>query len=76
MALLPTLALETRLPYSSSVGGSCHTVSNERKTNMSPEKIEQLNQMTMLIGGGFCAFIFIGIMAMAIVAGYYGKKGE
>ena len=41
---------------------------------MSPERIEQLNQTSLLIGGGLCLFVFIGIMAMAIAASYYGKK--
>ncbi len=41
---------------------------------MSDERIEYLNQMTMVIGGSLCAFVFIGIIGMAIAAAYYAKK--
>lgn len=41
---------------------------------MSPERLEQLNQTTMVIGGSLCGFVFICIIAMAIAATYYGKK--
>jgi hypothetical protein len=36
---------------------------------------EETRMLTsLIIGGGLCAFVFIGIIAMAIAATYYGKK--
>lgn len=43
---------------------------------MSPERIEMLNQTTLVIGGSLCGFVFVCLVAMAIIAGYYGKQGK
>lgn len=43
---------------------------------MSPERLEQLQQTTLLIGGSLCGFVFIGIVAMCVAALYYNKKGN
>lgn len=38
---------------------------------------EETRMMTsLLIGGGLCGFVFIGIMAMVIAGLYYNKKGS
>jgi hypothetical protein len=42
---------------------------------MSDERIEYLNQMTLVIGGSLCGFVFLCLMAMVAVGIYYNKKG-
>ena len=43
---------------------------------MSPERLEQLQQSTLLIGGSLCGFVFVCLMAMVAVGFYYNKKGN
>jgi Na+-driven multidrug efflux pump len=43
---------------------------------MSEQHLASLQATTTLIGIAICGFVFIGIMAMAIIASHYGKKGE
>lgn len=43
---------------------------------MSDERFSSLMETCTVIGIAFCGFVFIGIMAMVIVANYYNKKGE
>lgn len=43
---------------------------------MSDERFASLMETASVIGFALCGFVFVGVMTMAIVAIWYGKKGE